>query len=311
MTNKLEYKELLIFHPGYYIKEIIDGQGITQEELSKRLQTTPKYVSDLVNGRINLTDEMVLKLSNLFGTSTTLWLNLNQKYIERKLEVDRRMCMDKECEIVRMIDYRFWVKLGLVDDTRIAEEKVSELQRYFRVSSLTVLQDRDFLVQFRTDLTDVRDINVINANAWVQTAINIGSEMETKVYDRRLLKEMLPELCDIKKGKSDDLTERMRELLGECGVALVLLPHLRNSGVSGAVKWIGKDKVVLALSDRGKYSDAFWVLFFHELGHVLQQRIKVLNVSGADELQISETVERLEADADSFAAEMMNRCEAC
>ena len=67
--NKIEYEELIAFHPGYYVKDYIEDQGITQEELAKRLQTTPKYVSDLVNGRINLTDEMVLKLSIVFGTS--------------------------------------------------------------------------------------------------------------------------------------------------------------------------------------------------------------------------------------------------
>ena len=82
-SREIEYQELIAFHPGYYVKDYIDEQGITQEELAKRLQTTPKYISDLVNGRINLTDEMVLKLSIVFGTSTKLWLNLNQKYIEK------------------------------------------------------------------------------------------------------------------------------------------------------------------------------------------------------------------------------------
>ena len=78
--NKIEYEELIAFHPGYYVKDYIEDQGITQEELAKRLQTTPKYVSDLVNGRINLTDEMVLKLSIVFGTwirNVSLFARLN------------------------------------------------------------------------------------------------------------------------------------------------------------------------------------------------------------------------------------------
>ena len=81
--SKIEYKELLAFHPGYYVKDYIDDQQISQDELAKRLQVSSKYVSDLVNGRISLTDDMVLKLSIVFGTSTKLWLNLNQKYIEK------------------------------------------------------------------------------------------------------------------------------------------------------------------------------------------------------------------------------------
>ena len=99
--NKLEYQELIAFHPGYYVKDYIDEQGITQEELAKRLQTTQKYISDLVNGRINLTDEMVLKLSIVFGTSTKLWLNLNQKFIEKKLEIEKRIRIDQECELAK------------------------------------------------------------------------------------------------------------------------------------------------------------------------------------------------------------------
>ena len=88
--NKIEYEELIAFHPGYYRKDYIEEQGITQEEFAKRLQTTPKYVSNLVNGRINLTDEMALKMSSVFGTSETMWLNLNKNYIEKKLEIEKR-----------------------------------------------------------------------------------------------------------------------------------------------------------------------------------------------------------------------------
>ena len=73
--SKIEYKELLAFHPGYYVKDYIDDQQISQDELAKRLQVSSKYVSDLVNGRIALTDDMVLKLlvndiSNIRKAST-------------------------------------------------------------------------------------------------------------------------------------------------------------------------------------------------------------------------------------------------
>ena len=30
MTNNVEYKEIMAFHPGYYIKEIVDDSGLTQ-----------------------------------------------------------------------------------------------------------------------------------------------------------------------------------------------------------------------------------------------------------------------------------------
>lgn len=305
--NKIEYEELIAFHPGYYVKDYIEDQGITQEELAKRLQTTPKYVSDLVNGRINLTDEMVLKLSIVFGTSTTMWLNLNQKYIEKKLEIEKRIQLDKECELVRQIEYKFWVELGLAKATRVATEKVMELQRYFKVSSLSVLSERDFLVQYRTSVPEVTDVNVINANAWVQTAINIGSGMDVEPYDKKKLSAAIPEIRGMTVQDPKKFYPRLKELLASCGVALVLLPNLKNCGVNGAVKWLGKDKVVLALNDRRKYADTFWFALFHELGHVLQQRVKVLLVSEKNKagLETDALIQKLETEADLFSQDTL------
>lgn len=305
--NKIEYKELIAFHPGYYIKDYIDDQGITQEELAKRLQTTPKYVSDLVNGRINLTDEMVLKLSIVFGTSTTMWLNLNQKYIEKKLEIEKMIWLDAECQLVRQLDYKFWVDQGLVKTTRVATEKVMELQRYFKVSSLRVLSQRDFLVQYRTSVSEVTDINVINANAWVQTAINIGSLMEVEPYDKKKLSASIPEIRSMTIQDPKQFYPRLKELLKSCGVALVLLPNLKNCGVNGAVKWMGKDKVIMALNDRRKYADTFWFALFHELCHVMQQRIKVLLVSEKNKagLETDNLIQKLEKEADMFSRNIL------
>lgn len=42
MSNYIEHKDSLAFHPGYYIEEIVDESGLTQADFAKRLGTTPK-----------------------------------------------------------------------------------------------------------------------------------------------------------------------------------------------------------------------------------------------------------------------------
>lgn len=305
--NKIEYKELITFHPGYYVKDYMEDQGITQDELAKRLQTSSKNISELVNGKTSLSDEMVQNLSIVFGTSTTMWLNLNKKYIEKKIEINYQRELDRECDLVRLLKYKFWVDLELVKPVKSTSEKVHELQRYFKVSSLNVLRQRNFLVQYRTGISKVTDKNVINANAWVQTAINIGSEMEVHPFDKKKLSNAIPDIRNMTVQKPSVFYPRLKELLASCGVALVLLPTLTNSGVNGAVKWLGKDKVVLALNDRRKYADTFWFSLFHELGHVMQQRVKVLMIceKNNETLETSAKIEQLEKEADKFAQETL------
>ena len=80
MTNNVEYNEIMAFHPGYYIQETIEDLEITQEEFAIRLGTTAKTISKLVNGEINLSNDIAHKLSNMLGTSVELWLNLQTTY---------------------------------------------------------------------------------------------------------------------------------------------------------------------------------------------------------------------------------------
>lgn len=63
MSNYVEYKNVIAFHPGYYVKETIEEYGITQEDFAKRLNTTPKNLSVLLSGDQSLSGDMAMKFS--------------------------------------------------------------------------------------------------------------------------------------------------------------------------------------------------------------------------------------------------------
>ena len=63
------------------------------------------------------------------------------------------------------MNYSFWVRHGWVKQTSKIEERIEELRRYLKVSSWTVWQNSNFLVQYKTAVTEVQEKNVINANA--------------------------------------------------------------------------------------------------------------------------------------------------
>ena len=71
MSNYIEYNDEIAFHPGYYIKEIVDESGLTQEDFAKRLGTTPKNLSVLINGEQSLSIDIAAKLSRMLGKSKT------------------------------------------------------------------------------------------------------------------------------------------------------------------------------------------------------------------------------------------------
>ena len=60
--------------------------------------------------------------------------------------------------------------------------------------------------------------------------------------------------------KPKEFCQECMKYLLNAALHLFLLPHLKNSGVNGAVKWVTDDRVVLAINNRGVYADKFWFL---------------------------------------------------
>ena len=54
MSNVKEYKDIVAFHPGYYIADIIDDMEISQNEFATRMGTTVETLSKLINGQANI-----------------------------------------------------------------------------------------------------------------------------------------------------------------------------------------------------------------------------------------------------------------
>ena len=156
MNNVLEYEDKIAVHPGYYIKEIIDESGLTQEDFAKRMGTTPKNLSILVRGEQSLSIDIATKLSRMLGTTVAYWLALQQSYDEKAAEYLSLKELKKEREVFKLIDYRYFRdNFGLPDHSRNIDEQIKAVREFLAVSSLTVLEERNLSVNFRSDIKNL------------------------------------------------------------------------------------------------------------------------------------------------------------
>lgn len=301
MSNVTEYKKITAFHPGYYIADIIDDMGITQAEFATRVGTNEKTLSYLVNGQANITNDLAKKLSVMLGTSEKVWLDLQCTYDQQLIEIQKEKDFDEQTRLARMIDYKYFMDVAGLESANNTNEKITNLCKYFKVADLRILLSPDFLVSYQTDVNSVKEKNVINSRAWVQTAINISNNVQTKPYNSQKLKTALPEIKKMTTQKPEKCISGLEKIFAESGVAFVLLPNLKNSGVNGAVKWVKDDRVVLAMNEKSLNSDSFWFLLFHEIKHVMQRKVKKTFISYNEEKIIEEN-QRLEEEANKFAA---------
>lgn len=269
MSNYIEYKDSVAFHPGYYIKEIIEESGLSQEDFAKRLGTTPKNLSILVRGDQSLSIDMASKLSRMLGTSVSYWLNLQQSYDERRAEILSERELEKERDVIRLIDYNYFRdNFALPDLPRKTDDKIVHLREFLSVSSLAVLEEEDLAVAFRSGSErPLSRSNVVNANAMVQVAVNDALSIDSPKFNRQKFDDAvdfaLRQTCN-----HQQFLPVIRDAFSSAGVVLVVLPNLKNSGISGATKRLG-GRILLMVNDRRHYEDTFWFALFHELGHIV------------------------------------------
>ncbi len=268
MSNYIEYKDKIAFHPGYYLKELVDESGLTQDEFAKRLGTTPKNLSILVKGNQNLSIDIAAKLSRMLGTTIAYWLNLQQLYDELQAEFLSEKELIKEREIYQFLDYKYFkTYFGLPDLPRKIDEQIKQVREFLSVSSLTVLKEEDLAISFRSYTDSLSTSNIVNANAMVQIAINIALKSDAPKFDRKKFKEAvdfaLTQTCN-----HSSFFPTVKKAFYEAGVILVALPNLKNSGINGATKKVN-GRILLMVNDRRHYADTFWFTLFHEIGHVI------------------------------------------
>ncbi len=268
MSNYIEYNDKVAFHPGYYIKEIVDDSGLTQEDFAKRLGTTPKNLSVLLKGDQSLSIDIATKLSRMLGTSISYWLNLQQAYDEKLAEIQSDEELKRERKVFKLIDYKYLRdNFKLPDIPRQVDEQIKCVREFLKISSLTVLEETNLAVNFRSYSEHLSKSNTVNANVMVQIAVNQTLKKETPKYNKKKFEKAVSFALTQTRNHANFFPE-IQKAFEEAGVVLVALPNLKNSGVNGASKKVD-GKVMLMVNDRRHYADTFWFTLFHEIGHIL------------------------------------------
>lgn len=305
MSNKIvEYKDLIAFHPGQYVEELIEDYNVTQKEFAERLGVSAKTVSKLVNAEESISKDTAHKLAKLSGVSMQTWLNLQNAYDVKVAEIVEQKELEEgsEKEICEMIDFKYFKAEGYVPNKRYSlKEKIIELRKILGISSLEKLLNFNHLVSYR-NTKDFTDKSIVNSNIMLELASKKARDTTTTKLNRKKLERSLPALRKLTRQELEVFPQRLYNILLDCGVVLVGLPALPNANLNGATKKFSNGSALLLLTDRNKVSDIFWFSLFHEIGHILE------NDFSSDDGN-SESYRRSEERADQFAKDFLIRPE--
>jgi HTH-type transcriptional regulator / antitoxin HigA len=281
------------------ILEALEERGWTHAEFAERMDLSKKHINNLLKDRVAITAELADKLSRVIGSTPHFWLSLQSNYDVLRVRRAAKTQAALRAGWLDELPLSWLRKLGFLDATRDAADRVLQCLAYFGVANHEAWKARYAaqLVAFRT--TEAYEQKIGAVAAWMRAA-ELEAMGELPPYDKAGLRDALHALRD--HTDTPDLDAALALIKARCaahGVAVVFVPSPPKCPVSGATCWLSADKALIVLTDRYKRNDTFWFTFFHEAAHILLHR-KELIIEGMGGLD-----ERHEAEADGFASDLL------
>lgn len=285
--------------PGEVLSYELELRGMSQQELAKRTGITPKHIISLVKAKSAITPETAIKLERALGMPADYWLNLESLYQEATARLNEEATLERDLVWLERIQVKAMVKLNWIEKFTDPKAQLVAVLRFFGIASVSQWDDMwpNLNVAYRQH--NSHEVFAESVSAWLRRGEIEAAEITCQPYDKSTFRSALDEIRKLTTQPPETFVPEMKRLCALAGVAVVFVPALPKSGVSGATRWISPNKAIIQLSLRYKTDDHLWFTFFHEAGHILLHGKKELflenNTNGLDDAK--------EAEANSFAAE--------
>ncbi|MPS98575.1 MAG: helix-turn-helix domain-containing protein [Pseudomonas sp.] len=259
--------------PGDSIADAIDERSWTQAELAARLGFSEKFVSQLLNGKVALTQETAEKLEKVIGGSIEFWMDREANYQRHKarLEAAKRHCSWVSWLIELPI--KELMSCNAIPKVRVDEKNkpgiVEACLKFFGVASPDQWRDHycGMQVSFRRSKEEQSDVGAISA--WLRLGEQEAEKISAPKFDKARFEKALNRIRDLTREQPEVFEPKLRRELNEAGVLLIFVPSIPRSHVSGVARWLGPSRPVIQMSLYGKTNDKFWFTFAHEAAHIL------------------------------------------
>ncbi|MEX0625402.1 MAG: HigA family addiction module antitoxin [Chloroflexota bacterium] len=286
--------------PGEILVEALAERRMSQAELARRMARPLKTISEIANGKTAITPETALQLERTVGISASFWNGLESRY--RESLARRRAAEELEQHVGWSLKFPLadMVKFGVIPPGANRTQTVSHLLSIFEVSNPAGWEQQWGRTTAALRRSTAHKWSAHALAAWLRWGEIRATQLDVAPYDEGKFTAALGTARGLSRLSAFELAiEQLQDLMKAAGVAVVVLPELTGTRVSGAARWLRSGFPLIQLSLRYLSDDQFWFSLFHEADHIRRGRKRIDYVDDLEAEPRAETDE--EAAADAFA----------
>ena len=290
-----EYLPNYAVPPGATLAEVLDERGMSQAKLAQRTDLSPKHINRIVNGHVQISTDVAIRLERVTEVPAGLWLSLEANYQERLARLDESALAD-DLPLLDELPIAAMVKHGILTKRVGKHDRLREVLMYLGVANRNAWVKTLGSMEASFRMSKAHRCDPAAVAVWLRMGEIEAAEIDCAPWDRSRFKEVLREARDLTRvGDPTVWQPKLVDLCASAGVAFVAVPEVDGARTNGAARWLTPRKGLIQLSIRGRWADIFWFSFFHEASHILDQTKRPIFLSGRNKDS------REERKADQFA----------
>ncbi|VFN05001.1 MAG: addiction module antidote protein, HigA family [Candidatus Kentron sp. G] len=292
------YQPDFAVHPGEHLEEVLETSAMTQTELAARLGIHKKTINEIIKGKAPVTSEMALRLGKVFHYPAHLWNNMQRNYDETVARQAEQQRLSRHLDWLKKVPVREMVRRRWLDAHDDPNTQLDAVLRFFGIASPDQWQTVWETYQVAYRQSQYVEPSAMAVSVWLRQGEIQTRDIVHASFDRRAFLTVLDDARALTREPPNVFQDQLIGACAKAGVAVVFVPELPKTGVSGCTRWLG-GKAVIQLSLRYKSNDQLWFTFFHEAGHILKhgRRAVFLEGNGANDEK--------EAEVNAFARDKL------
>lgn len=299
MLNSTSFLPNWTSAPGDTIMDLLNERNISIEAFADKMENSVEAAERLLEGELEITTEISLKLSTVLGSSVDFWMRREFQYREDLV----RLKKVSENAWLKLLPIADMVKFGWIKQQ--ISKSVPALLSYFGVETIT-----DWQMKYEAEMAQVsfRTSSAFKQQpaavaAWLRQGEIQSNHINCSPWNPELFRSSLSVIKKLTKIKDPiEFLPKLAKICAECGVAIAIARTPNGCQASGVTKFLSSERALIMLSFRYLTDDHFWFTFFHEAGHLLLHGNRCVFV---EEIGKNRMISKEESEANDFAAELL------
>ncbi|MBO6145654.1 MAG: helix-turn-helix domain-containing protein [Bacilli bacterium] len=262
-----------MFGFGNMLKDYLDYYKISQTEFADRLNISQKHMNEIINGKTNISNDLILAISLLTNIDANLIYYVENKkrvndYLKNKFKSDKELKEYLNGFSLKEMNEKKWLKL---------KDKNSLVQNYIDLIEYMNVKDIDTLNSY----LEKRFLFKKNDNAnntkiylWIRHCDIMTSNIEIDEYNPNKLSLLFEELKNEQNKKFNK--KNLIDLFKKYGIILYIEDALKGSKVRGCIR-VKINTPVIYMTTYYKEKSSFYFTLYHELIHLKKDYNKLKN----------------------------------